>query len=331
MNPQHKQIHDACVRTAFELPKIVMEFLSVCLPADALQMFELASLQPRPEYLADAKLDRFETDRLYEAMAVEYRGTVHIFIEHQSTSDPTMPQRVLLVSSLIWERVKREQPNTKRFPMVVAVVLAHARSRWNVPNNAHAITQGIEKSSPSLREKLPQSSYFLFDVAAMTDEQIIALNASASLRLLFLVLRNVRKKKLPKLLPTWRPLFACLRDEESGLHMLRLLLVYILQVTPNMPKLLIDTVWEMARLAPEPLPKSLAWKWRQEGRDEGRDEGRQEGLEEGTRRTLMKLIVKRFQPIPKWVHDKIKRARLDELDRWFDRVDMAQDLKQVFN
>jgi len=101
----------------------------------------------------------------------------------------------------------------------------------------------------------------------------------------------------------------------------------MLQVTPDMPKLLIDTVWELGRLAPEPMPRSLAWKWR----EEGRREGRQEGLEESTRRTLMKLIGKRFQPIPMWVHDKIKQAQFDELDRWFDRIDTAQDLTQVFN
>nr|WP_306799187.1 DUF4351 domain-containing protein [Alcanivorax quisquiliarum] len=69
---------------------------------------------------------------------------------------------------------------------------------------------------------------------------------------------------------------------------------------------------------------------RQEGRREGRQEGRREGRQEGEFSLLLRQLTRRFGPLPDADIARLKRAGLDELELWADRVLDAASLEGVF-
>src|SRR5690606_27510036 len=66
---------------------------------------------------------------------------------------------------------------------------------------------------------------------------------------------------------------------------------------------------------------SLRKQWIEEGREEGRAEGRAE--------VLLKLLQLKFGALPESAEEKVRRASLEELDRWAERVLSAQSLEDT--
>ena len=69
----------------------------------------------------------------------------------------------------------------------------------------------------------------------------------------------------------------------------------------------------------------------QKGLAEGLQQGRQEGRQEGGVRSLLRLLERRFGPVPEPVRARVAAADLDTLERWFDRGIDAPTLDAVFD
>ncbi len=60
-------------------------------------------------------------------------------------------------------------------------------------------------------------------------------------------------------------------------------------------------------------------------------EGRQEGRQEGEQILLLRLLQRRFGPLPDWVEQRLGQANTDQLERWGERVLDAPTLLAVFD
>lgn len=67
----------------------------------------------------------------------------------------------------------------------------------------------------------------------------------------------------------------------------------------------------------------------QEGRQQGRQQGRQEGLIEGETSVLLRMLHRRFGPLPQTTVEQIRAASPEMIDRWIDRVLDAPTLDAV--
>jgi hypothetical protein len=54
------------------------------------------------------------------------------------------------------------------------------------------------------------------------------------------------------------------------------------------------------------------------------------GRQEGEATLLHRLLARRFGPLPEWVDDRLRRASIEELETWGDRVLDAAELADVF-
>ncbi|MCG8420795.1 MAG: DUF4351 domain-containing protein, partial [Proteobacteria bacterium] len=63
------------------------------------------------------------------------------------------------------------------------------------------------------------------------------------------------------------------------------------------------------------------------GRDEGRDEGRQAGQ----RAIVLRLLTKRFGPLPPAALERIEQADTSTLEHWADRLLTADSLDEVLS
>ena len=64
---------------------------------------------------------------------------------------------------------------------------------------------------------------------------------------------------------------------------------------------------------------------------EGKAEGLAEGLAEGKATTLLRLLQRRFGPVPRRLRDRIAAADVGQVDAWLDAVLDAPSLSAVFD
>nr|VFK67758.1 MAG: protein of unknown function (DUF4351) [Candidatus Kentron sp. UNK]VFK73099.1 MAG: protein of unknown function (DUF4351) [Candidatus Kentron sp. UNK] len=69
----------------------------------------------------------------------------------------------------------------------------------------------------------------------------------------------------------------------------------------------------------------------QQGMQRGRQEGRQEGLLEGEAKLLLRMLPRRFGPLPNEISERIHKADPDTIESWADRVLDAKSLDDVFS
>ncbi len=67
-----------------------------------------------------------------------------------------------------------------------------------------------------------------------------------------------------------------------------------------------------------------------EGQARGLAKGIAEGEARGEAKSLMRLLVKRFGPLPEAVVSQIAAGSIEELDRWFDAAITAFSVEAVF-
>jgi hypothetical protein len=80
---------------------------------------------------------------------------------------------------------------------------------------------------------------------------------------------------------------------------------------------------------------TLGKTWREEWTAEGMAKGRAQGLAEGQHqaqvRTLLRLLERRYGPVPEDIRERVEAADLPALDRWLDRILDAPNRDAVFD
>ena len=77
----------------------------------------------------------------------------------------------------------------------------------------------------------------------------------------------------------------------------------------------------------EALMSTVAEAWVREGEARGRAEGKAQGKAE----TLLRLLQRRFGPVPERVRARVAVGSAAEIDAWFDALLDAQSLTEVFD
>ena len=209
---------------------------------------------------------------------------------------------------------------------------------------------------------VPSFRYALHDLGVGPQE---ALSGDAPIRAVLSALRYVQRGDAV----TREVLTAMLRDLPDGTVLERIVFSYIVEKY-EVPLDKLEAALDDAKDGGSALMDTIAETLRKQGKAEGkaeglaagealgREKGKVEGLAEGEARglaegearglaegearglaegeargeakSLMRLLVKRFGPLPEPVVAQIAAGSIEELDRWVDRVLDATDLDAVF-
>ena len=120
-----KRPHDALFKSAFDAPAHAAALLRELLPPAICAAVAWETLDHERGSFIDLELADRHNDLLFSArLRSGEPGLAFLLLEHQSTADPAMPQRLLEYQSRIWARFRREQRGA-RLPPVIAVLVSH--------------------------------------------------------------------------------------------------------------------------------------------------------------------------------------------------------------
>jgi len=327
------QPHDALFRAAFGVPRHAVSWFAASLPAEIVRHLDLSVAERCEDHFVDETLRAVETDLLYRVLLSGREAFLYVLLEHQSRVEPLMPFRVLRYVVRFWEGWLRRHEGATSLPPVIPLVLYHGRGRWTAATELTELIDAPPGLLDALRPHLPAFSFRLEDLGEQDDETLRALETTAFVRLVLLLLKHAREADASRLVRTLVGLFSAASKGPLGFQDVLAALHYLAGVNEGVCE--DDIRWLAGELQDdqEEVIVTLADKWREEGRAKGREEGLEEGLEEGRvvgrRLVLVKQLRLRFRELSDEVLARVEGAGEDELDAWAERLLTAPSAEEA--
>ena len=327
--------HDKLFRALLGDPERARAFLRDHLPNSIVA--QLADTLPEiiEGSFVDEALAGSQSDLLLKVeLANGEPGLVFVLAEHKSSPDPGLPLQMATYMVRVWKSYAgTSSVRLRKLPPIIPVVVYHGSANWTVPDSLRDM---IATEDDDLAF-LPGAGYILRNLRAM---EIDELSRNAALRMGFLTLRRDILGFLADLI----------RYLPEGSDLRRQLLEYVLRVYKvDMDELMsilrneghTELEAEMQTIAETLLEQGKAAGIKEgkaagiaEGEARGKAAGIAEGLAvgmaEGEAKSLIRLLERRFGPLPHDIEARIGAAELEEIEAWLDAVLDAPDLAALF-
>ena len=240
-----------------------------------------------------------------------------LLLEFQSTPDPWMALRAMVYAGLLWQHLVKEKrlPADGKLPPILPVVLYNGDRRWSAPLAMRDLI-GLPGDSTLWRWQ-PDLRYHLVDEGAFDQDDLA--RRDALLALLFRLESSPDPGQVVAVADEVLTWFA----RHPGFSGLRSVFAEILGglLGPLAPDVRVPRGLSEVRN----MLATRAETWKQQWLLEGRQEGRQEG----EAALLLRLLERRFGPLPDWAKDRIASADTVALEEWGVRVLDAGSLETV--
>lgn len=310
--------HDALFKAAFEDPEHAAGLFRSVLPATVVEAVDWDTVAAEPGSFIDPELAGGYSDLLFSVSLQGGRAFLYLLLEHQSTSDPDMPLRMLIYLARIWERF-RKQHKGEPLPPIIPALVSHAPGGWTAPRSFHEMFAPAPSSIVGLAELVPSFTLLVEDLAHLSNDDIKARALAAFPTLALWVLRDARDAtELLDNLGHWGAAFAEAARTPHGVAALAQLMRYIALVSDELRlEAFRAKIREQAPEA-EKAAMTIAEQMRREGRLEGRAE------------VLAKLLRLKFEQLGPEHEALIAEATPEQMERYVERVLTAQTIDDVF-
>ena len=309
--------HDALFRAAFEDPKLAEAFLRDHLPNGIAALLDVTRPEKIDGSFIDEALAGSQSDALFRVTTRSGKPAYcYLLIEHKSTPDTALPLQLANYMVQIWRRHVKENGTASRrmLPPIVPLVLYAGEQRWSVPDGLGDMIAG-----PPELAFLPGASYILRNIGEIPVE---SLSRNAILRSVLITMKREAMDYLADVV----------EGLPKGSDLRKQVVRYIEKVYLDVG--LEDIMAELRRLGAydmEAYMGTIAQTMRAEGKAEGLAEGLATGLAEGKAATLLRLLQRRFGPVPRAMRDRIAAADVAQVEVWFDAAIDAPSLSAVFD
>lgn len=302
------QPHDDLFAAVLRHPAHTASWVRGLLPRDVADTIDWPTLQPAPERLRRSVLAPGLVDALFAVLAANEVDSVPtglwLLCEHKSYDDPGLPLQLLRYATLLTALAHDGSAlRPGQHTPVLCVVLHHGERPFAMTTPRHP----LDVLGPSLRP-------IVDDLTATTEDELLARpGLTPQLRLLLLSLRTLRHGDADDAIAAlhrWAHVWRDVDRSELPIHgddAVQLFGWYLLHVTELEPERLHATL-EVLLQRPETPIMSTATRLRAQGRVEGRVAA------------LLRILQKRFGPLPSDVEPRLATATSEQIDRYLDRV-----------
>ena len=317
--------HDALFKSTFSQPEHAASLLKSVVPKQLLRRLDLSTLERVPGSFVGPALKERHTDLLFKGRLQGREVLLYVLLEHQSTVDRMMPFRVLAYLVRIWDSYLLAHPEATSLPAILPVVVFHGKAGWSAPVEVQQLLDLGERDRKTFGKYLPQLSFLLDDLSALTPEQLQRREGTVG-RLITeaLLVRGRGAERLEDILAAPLELFSRLLEQPGRQAALLTFLSYLLQVAELRSATLEHFVQQLGPSAEEAY-MTTAEQLRREGEARGIAKGRAEGRAE----TLLQQLRLKFGRLPKSVQSRVLGADVHTLDRWTAAILTASSLDEA--
>ena len=289
-NLHHK--HDRFFKAMMHDKAIAKDFLQRYLPKNVLNRIDLSELKVEDTHYIDRKLRASESDVLFSVKQKNSENTLLVFIlcEHQSTSDPLMPYRLLSYSMDILARhLKNNTQKPLPLPFIYPMVLYNGETGWVHDRSFFSLFGDWS----TLAEQVFMQPFYLLDVHTLDAEDI------SKEQLSNLMLACLRRTQKEQLLDKYRFIQELLLKCKIAAHSDRvyIMLEYLMQDMPaDEETIAAESLLLKAGFVDEyqevmmNLHEAIERKGFKEGMQQGMQQGVQQGMQQKNRDVAINLM-----------------------------------------
>ena len=315
--------HDSMFRQMVSDPRRTAALLKEYLPAKVVDAIDWSVAPEAVEgNFIDGDGARTQCDALF-LMRLKTGNPINAFVllEHKSRVDAATPLQILRYMCNIWSR-DEESLRKGRLVPIVPVIFFHGTGKWTVPLSIPDMIDAPE----GMIEEMRRFRYILHDLGR-SERTPLSSDPEVNFGLLALSLAFVRRLTPAQLDQLTRGL------PETG-DFASLGWRYVIEVINAPPDALGASLRRTKPEQWEALMGTAAQAWLEQGKAEGKAEGLAEGEAKGKSRgqidILIRMLDRRFGPLPPEAVGRVRAGSPEEIVNWADAVLDAPNLEAVF-
>lgn len=278
--------HDLYFRAALTYPKVAKELLQQHLPLNVQKIMDWKSLQLCKETYIDDDLTEKIVDVLFSVNLKKNPGYIYLLAEHQSTSDPLMPFRIIEYTVKILREYLKKHPEAKTLPLVIPLVFYNG-----APSYKHS-TQIVDVfTNKSLAELYMFKGFQLVDLSKIPDEELKERCWAGTMQFF---LKHAKERKLIDKEQT--QFYIKKLQWKEGINYIQLTIKYACEVRNIEERHFFDKIVQESIPSEkgEKIMPTIADFYRQEGVEKGIQKGLVQGKAEGKQEVARNLINRGF-------------------------------------
>ncbi len=315
--------HDKMFRAALSNINVAREFFQKYLSDDILKVVNLDVLVPCPDIHINQNLERSESDVVYKTEIAGKPGYLCFAGEQQSKSEIFMPLRMVQYDCDIWSFHIRQNPKSKKLPLIINVVFYTGKHPYKNPTDFRDLFDVPKELVDAFYAK----PFKLIQARDISDQELTENKWCGFFMYLMKHIRSIDLSlHMSMILHFLRTLDAlnAVQYIEAGCAY-ALTAGEISDVTKFIEELrnaVSETVGDKIVTGAEQLIEM--------GKNEGMQQGMQQGELNGERIVLKRQLSKRFGSIPPNYIEKLDNASPESLLEWIDKVIEAKTIDDVF-
>jgi predicted transposase YdaD len=332
-----RNVHDGIFKAVFGDPARAAQELQAVLPPALVASIDWETMAPMPTSFVDEVFRQRTGDLVYEARFTGGGAVILWLLEHQSTEDWWMLERVLDTMRLMWRQWRRLHEEARHLPVIVPVVVYNGARPWRAPRSMHDLYGLSEEQRAALGSHALSCDLVLDDLSAIEDQALRSRHMDAYGRLaLFTMARAAVEDFLDRLQEWQLELRMVFRGEQRWI---KLQMVYIYRVHQHTsPETIHARIAALVGPEQEEAMRTAADVLIERGFNQGIEKGIKKGIERGIekgreqerRALLLRQLGRRFGAVPAEVAARVEAAPVADLDVWLDRILDAPTLEAVF-
>nr|VFJ68357.1 MAG: conserved hypothetical protein (putative transposase or invertase) [Candidatus Kentron sp. FW] len=324
--------HDRFAKEMFSRSERAGLLLRERLPEAVTKHFSDDPPEPVQDSFVDEWLREYFSDRLFRVKTVNGQTAfLYVLIEHKSSPDKKVGWQLLKYMVEILKRWEKENPDWERLPAIVPFVFYHGAEDWKIPNEFLHLVDAEKGWEPYLLN-------FRFPVLDLGTVPDTELSEDPRLRPWLVAMKYaIRKGRQAAVVEL---LITSLRGAPEDLEPIVYYLVRVYGYDEQTLRKIIREVQpqeeeKMMSQFAQDIERKVKSQFAQEIESKVREsvlrEGMQQGRLEGEAKLLLRILPRRFGPLPSEITERVYSADPNTIEIWADRVLDAKSLDEVFS